>query len=72
MLFHDTAYRSRYWNRETIERLAREHRQILDAIKARDPERALKLHENHLHYRQRLDLDTPPPERPRPPRGQDL
>ena len=59
-LFHDSTYRSRYWDSETIDRLAKEHRKILKAIMAGDTERALKLHEQHLHYRRRLNLDSAP------------
>ena len=58
MLFHDSTYRKQYWNPATISRLAREHRKILRAIAAGDTETALTLHEQHLHYRQKLHLDT--------------
>ena len=69
MLFHDSTYRKRYWNRTTIDRLAREHRRILKAIAAGDTETALKLHAQHLHYRQKLDLDFAGPKRSRHTRG---
>ena len=57
MLFHDSTYREQYWNPKTMSRLAMEHRKILDAIAKGDTEAALLLHEQHLHYRQRLHLE---------------
>ena len=56
MLFRDAAYRSTYWNASTIRRLAREHDQILAAVKDDDVERAIELHKKHLHYKEKLNL----------------
>ena len=57
LLFHHEEYRSKYWDPETVERLANEHRLILDAIADGDEKLALRRHAEHLHMRRRLGTD---------------
>lgn len=59
MLFHDPEYRRKYWNPETISRLANEHRQILEAIREGDVDLAVERHKAHLHYREKIDRPQP-------------
>ncbi len=54
MLFHQEDYRSKYWNPETVERLAHEHQEILNAIIDGDEERALARHRDHLSFQRRI------------------
>ena len=54
LLFHREEYRSKYWDPRTVERLAHEHRRILDAIADGDEELALQRHGEHLNARGRV------------------
>ena len=54
LLFHREEYRSKYWDPETVERLAHEHRRILDAIADGDEKLALQRHGEHLNMRRRV------------------
>lgn len=54
LLFHREEYRSKYWDPETVERLANEHRLILDAIVDGDEQLALRRHGEHLNARRRV------------------
>jgi GntR family transcriptional regulator, transcriptional repressor for pyruvate dehydrogenase complex len=54
LLFHQESYRSKYWNPDTVERLAREHQLILNAVVDGDEELALERHREHLSFRQRI------------------
>jgi GntR family transcriptional repressor for pyruvate dehydrogenase complex len=56
LLFHYVEYRKKYWNPSIIAKLAEEHRGIIEAIKSGDLELTVKRMENHLHYRQKIDL----------------
>lgn len=56
-LFMQVDYRQKYWNTETIERLANEHEKILQAIQDGDNERATELMKSHLGYTNRIMLD---------------
>jgi GntR family transcriptional regulator, transcriptional repressor for pyruvate dehydrogenase complex len=56
-LFHQVDYRQQYWNTETIERLAFEHRSILEAIQDDDLELATIRLKSHLNYKKRIELD---------------
>jgi len=56
-LFHQTDYRRKYWNTETIERLALEHRSILESIQDGDTDLAIARLKNHLHYTNKIELD---------------
>lgn len=56
-LFHQVDYRRKYWNTETIERLALEHRSILEAIQDGDADLAIARLKSHLNYTKRIELD---------------
>jgi GntR family transcriptional repressor for pyruvate dehydrogenase complex len=56
LLFHYAEYRKKYWSPSIISKLAEEHRGIIEAIKSGDLELTVKRMENHLHYRQKIDL----------------
>jgi GntR family transcriptional repressor for pyruvate dehydrogenase complex len=56
-LFHQVDYRQKYWNTETIIRLADEHRQILEAIQDGDVELAVSRLKKHLNYTNRIEMD---------------
>ena len=56
-LFLQVEYRSKYWNTATIERLALEHRSILEAIQDGDTELAITRLKSHLHYTKKIELD---------------
>lgn len=54
LLFHHEAYRRKYWKPETLERLAREHQLILNAIIDGNEELALERHREHLSFSRRV------------------
>lgn len=56
-LFHQVDYRSKYWNTETILRLAEEHRLILEAIQDGDTDLAVTRLKKHLNYTNRIELN---------------
>jgi GntR family transcriptional regulator, transcriptional repressor for pyruvate dehydrogenase complex len=56
LLFHNAEYRKKYWDPDTIERLAGEHGAILEAIKAGDSDLAVSRLKDHLHYSQKIEL----------------
>ena len=56
-LFHKVDYRRKYWNTETIERLALEHRSILHAIQDGDTELTIRRLKDHLHYTQKIEME---------------
>jgi GntR family galactonate operon transcriptional repressor len=56
-LFHKTDYRQKYWTAETIERLAREHRSILEAIQNGNTGQAVERLKQHLHYATRIEMN---------------
>ncbi len=56
-LFHQADYRRKYWNTETIERLALEHRSILEAIQEGDTDLAIRRLKDHLHYTQKIEMN---------------
>jgi len=56
-LFHQVDYRQKYWNAETILRLADEHQGIIEAIQDGDVELATNRLKQHLNYTKRIELD---------------
>jgi GntR family transcriptional regulator, transcriptional repressor for pyruvate dehydrogenase complex len=56
-LFHQVEYRKKYWNPETIERLALEHRSILEAIQDGDTDLTVSRLKSHLNYTKKIELD---------------
>jgi GntR family transcriptional regulator, transcriptional repressor for pyruvate dehydrogenase complex len=56
-LFHQTNYRRKYWNTETIERLAAEHQGVLDAIQDGDTDLAITRMKSHLNYTNKIERD---------------
>ena len=56
-LFHQVDYRRKYWNTETINRLADEHRLILEAIVDGDVELAVSRLKKHLNYTNKIEMD---------------
>jgi GntR family transcriptional regulator, transcriptional repressor for pyruvate dehydrogenase complex len=56
-LFHQAEYRRKYWNTETIERLAAEHQSILEALQDGDAEAAIARLKKHLNYTNRIEMD---------------
>lgn len=54
LLFHHKEYRSRYWNPETVKRLAHEHQMILDAIIDGDEDTVLQRIKEHLSFRKHI------------------
>ena len=60
LLFHREEYRSRYWDPETVERLANEHRLILEAIADGDEKLTLQRHGEHLNIRGRVGTKRHP------------
>ncbi|MFA6732906.1 MAG: FCD domain-containing protein, partial [Sphaerochaeta sp.] len=56
-LFHQVDYRRKYWNTETIIRLADEHRQILEAIQDGDVDLSVSRLKKHLNYTNRIEMD---------------
>jgi GntR family galactonate operon transcriptional repressor len=54
LLFDNTEYRSRYWSPDIIARLAQQHQEIINAIKAGNTEIAVERHKNHLHYKEKI------------------
>lgn len=54
-LFHQVEYRRKYWDPDTIERLALEHRGILEAIQDGDTELVIERLKKHLNYQRRID-----------------
>lgn len=56
-LFHQTNYRRKYWNTETIERLAAEHQAVLDAIQDGDTDLAISRMKSHLNYTNKIERD---------------
>jgi len=55
-LFHKSEYRRKYWNTETIDRLALEHRALLEAIQDGDTELAVARLKSHLNYTNKIEL----------------
>ena len=49
-LFRSADYRRKYWTRERVLRIAREHREILEAIRRCDPDAAVAALDAHLGY----------------------
>ena len=56
-LFHQVDYRRKYWNTETIIRLADEHRMILEAIQDGDVDLTVSRLKKHLNYTNRIEMD---------------
>jgi len=56
-LFHQTDYRRKYWNTQTIERLASEHQGVLDAIQDGDTDLAITRMKSHLNYTNKIERD---------------
>jgi len=56
-LFHQVEYRRKYWNTETIIRLADEHRMILEAIQDGDVDLTVSRLKKHLNYTNRIEMD---------------
>jgi len=56
-LFHQVDYRRKYWNTETINRLADEHRMILEAIQDGDVDLTVSRLKKHLNYTNRIEMD---------------
>ncbi len=56
-LFHQTEYRRKYWDPETIERLALEHRSLLEAIQDGNTDLAIARLKTHLNYTNKIELD---------------
>lgn len=54
-IFQQSEYRSKYWNTDTIEKLAMEHRSILVAIQDGDIELATIRLKSHLHYTKKIE-----------------
>jgi len=56
-LFMQADYRQKYWNTQTIERLAEEHEAILSAIQDGDVELSIQRMKKHLDYTNRIVLN---------------
>jgi GntR family galactonate operon transcriptional repressor len=56
-LFRKVDYREKYWTEETIQRLALEHRSILEAIQNGNTAQATERLKQHLHYATRIEMN---------------
>jgi DNA-binding FadR family transcriptional regulator len=56
-LFRKVDYREKYWTEETIQRLALEHRSILEAIQNGNTAQATERLKQHLHYAMRIEME---------------
>jgi DNA-binding FadR family transcriptional regulator len=54
-LFSASEYRRKYWKPNIIEKLAKDHQLILDAITIGDLELAVQRHKDHFHYKQKIE-----------------